>query len=534
MRITQALFCKALILLGLPLAAVSKPLTVCTESSPDGFDVVQYNSLVTTNASADLIFNGLVALDEITGTVVPALAERWEVSEDGLRYTFHLRSGAQFQTTSYFKPSRPFNTDDVIFSFDRMLNPDNPWHRAQSGGGFPHAQAMQLPQRIKSVDRLDEKTVRFSLNEPAATFLPILTMGFASIYSKEYADQLLKNKRTEDLNTRPVGTGPFILRSYQKDAVIRYDANPEYWGGRPKIDRLLYTITPDAIVRMQKLKVGECQVALSPRPQDVLAVKQGQVSKGIRVVETPAFMTAFVALNTQRKPLDQEKVRQALNLAFDREAYLKAVFHGMATPAKNPYPPSTWSDAKEIQPWPHDPERARRLLAETGYPKGFETTIWTRPSGSTLNPNPKIGAELLQSDLARIGVRAKVRVIEWGELIRRAKQGEHALLFMGWSGDNGDPDNFMTPQFSCAAVKAGTNFARFCQSELDRLIREARMSSDQAQRARAYLDAQRIIHAQALWIPLGYPNAAALVRDTVSGYRVSPYGRQNFTHVSIQ
>ncbi len=534
MQIKQTLFYTALVLLGLPLIAAAKSLTVCTEGSPDGFDVVQYNSFITTNASADLLFNGLVALDESTGAVIPALAERWEISDDGLSYTFHLRSGVQFQTTPYFKPNRALNADDVIFSFERMLTPNHPWHRVSASGGFPHAQAMQLSQRIKSIDKLDGMTVRFSLNEPAATFLPILTMGFASIYSKEYADQLLKDKRTTDMNTKPIGTGPFILRGYQKDALIRYDANPRYWGARPKVDRLLYAITPDAAVRMQKLKAGECQIALSPRPQDVFAVKQGKVSKEIRVVETPAFMTAFVALNTQRKPLDNQKVRQALNLAFDRAAYLKAVFYGTATPANHPYPPSTWSYATGIQPWPYDPKRAAELLAEAGYPNGFETTIWTRPSGSILNPNPKIGAELLQSDLAKIGVRAKVKIVEWGELIRRAKQGEHALLFMGWGGDNGDPDNFMTPQFSCAAVKAGMNFARFCDLELDRLIRAARISSDRAQRTQAYLDAQRIIHEQALWIPLGYPNAVALIRHTVSGYRVSPYGRQNFATVLLQ
>ncbi|CCD29562.1 Periplasmic dipeptide transport protein precursor (Dipeptide-binding protein) (DBP) [Candidatus Glomeribacter gigasporarum BEG34] len=534
MQIKQSLFYKALVLFGIPLTVSAQSLTVCTEGSPDGFDVVQYNSLITTNASADLIFNGLVALDESTGAVIPALARRWEVSDDGLSYTFYLRPGVQFQTTPYFKPSRALNADDVAFSFNRMLNPDHPWHRVPAGGGFPHAQAMQLPQRIKSIDKLDGMTVRFSLNEPAATFLPILTMGFVSIYSKEYADQLFKDKRTADMNTKPVGTGPFMLRGYQKDALIRYDANPHYWDGRPKVERLLYAITPDAAVRMQKLKAGECQIVLSPRPQDVFAVKQGKVSKEIKAVETPAFMTAFVALNTQRIPLDNPKVRQALNLAFDRETYLKAVFYGTASPAYHPYPPSTWSYAKGIRPWPYDPEQAAKLLIEAGYPKGFETAIWTRPSGSALNPNPKVGAELLQSDLAKIGVRAKVKIVEWGELIRRAKQGEHALLFMGWSGDNGDPDNFMTPQFSCAAVRAGVNFARFCDPKLDQLIQEARTSSDRAQRTQAYLDAQQIIHEQALWIPLGHPNAAALIRGTVSGYRVSPYGRQNFATVLIR
>ncbi|NOP02598.1 ABC transporter substrate-binding protein, partial [Klebsiella pneumoniae] len=135
---------------------------------------------------------------------------------------------------------------------------------------------------------------------------------------------------------------------------------------------------------------------------------------------------------------------------------------------------------------------------------------WTRPSGSLLNPNPSLGAQVLQADLAKIGIKAEIRVIEWGELIRRAKAGEHDLLFMGWAGDNGEPDNFLSPQFSCAAVKSGTNFARFCDSRLDQLISAGRTTNDQSVRSRLYQQAQTLIQQQALWVPLAHPTAAAL------------------------
>jgi dipeptide transport system substrate-binding protein len=151
-----------------------------------------------------------------------------------------------------------------------------------------------------------------------------------------------------------------------------------------------------------------------------------------------------------------------------------------------------------------------------------------------LNPNPKAGAELLQADLAKIGVKAQVKVIEWGELIREAKQGQHDMLFMGWAGDNGDPDNYLSPLFSCSAVKSGINFARYCDPQLDKLIADGKATPDVAKRTKAYVDAQRIIHDQALWIPLAYPTAAALTRTNVSGYHVSPFGRQNFAGVSVQ
>ncbi|MGI4811777.1 MAG: ABC transporter substrate-binding protein, partial [Janthinobacterium lividum] len=374
--LAAALCAGLLTLFALPASAASKPLTVCTEASPDGFDIVQYNSLVTTNASADVIFDGLVAFDETKGTVVPALAERWEVTPDGLSYTFHLRHDVQFQTTDSFKPTRALNADDVLFSFQRMLDPANPWHKVAGPGGFPHAQSMQLPKLIKAVVKVGDQTVRFDLSEPNATFLSILTMGFASIYSADYANQLLKAGQTGELNDKPVGTGPFMLRSYQKDAVIRYDVNPHYWGKKPSIDRLIYVITPDASVRAQKVKAGECQIALAPKPQDVATARS---DSNVKVLQSNAFMTAFVAINTQHKPLDNQKVRQAINMAFDRTAYLKAVFDGMATPAVNPYPPSTWSYASALKPYPHDVAQAKKLLAEAGFPNGFSTTLWTRP-----------------------------------------------------------------------------------------------------------------------------------------------------------
>ncbi|MEW9584063.1 ABC transporter substrate-binding protein [Paraburkholderia sp. DGU8] len=521
----------AAVLFTAPALVLAKPLTVCTESSPDGFDVVQFNSLVTTNASADVIFNSLVSYDEATKKVVPALADKWDVSADGLTYTFHLRPNVQFQTTDYFKPTRALNADDVVFTFERMLDDNNPWHKVAGASGFPHAQSMGLPKLIKSVSKVDDNTVKFELNAPDATFVPILTMGFASIYSAEYADQLLKAGKQADLNAKPVGTGPFMLKSYTKDAVIRYDVNPTYWGPKPKIDRLIYAITPDATVRAQKVKADECQIALSPKPQDLADAKS---DKSLAIVQTPAFMTAFVALNTQKKPLDNQKVRAALNMGFDRSSYLKTVFDNTATPATNPYPPNTWSYDKSIKPWPYDPVKAKKLLAEAGYPNGFETTIWVRPNGSVLNPSPKAGAELLQADFAKIGVKADVKVIEWGELIKQAKQGQHDLLFMGWAGDNGDPDNYLSPLFSCNAVKSGINFARFCDQDLDKLIADGKATPDQTKRSKAYEQAQQIIHDQALWIPLGYPTAAAITRKNVSGYHVSPFGRQNFGTVSVQ
>ncbi|OLF51137.1 ABC transporter substrate-binding protein [Pseudomonas chlororaphis] len=512
-----------------PLAHAAA-LSVCTEASPEGFDVVQYNSLTTTNASADVLMNRLVDFDASSGKVVPSLADSWEVSADGLTYVFKLHPNVKFHRTAYFTPSRELTAEDVKFSFDRMLDPANPWHKvAQSG--YPHAQSLQLPALIKKIDALDPLTVRFTLDHADSTFLATLSMGFASIYSAEYADQLLKAGTQDKLNSQPIGSGPFVFNRFQKDASIRYKANPDYFAGKPAVDPLIFAITPDANVRLQKLRRNECQIALSPKPLDVTAALE---EPALKVEKTAAFMTAFVALNSQHPPLDKPEVRQAINLAFDKASYLKAVFENTAEPANGPFPPNTWSYAKALPGYAHDPAKARQLLAKAGLKDGFQTTIWTRPSGSLLNPNPSLGAQQLQADLAEVGIQAEIRVIEWGELIRRAKAGEHDLLFMGWAGDNGDPDNFLTPQFTCAAVKSGTNFARYCDPGLDKLITAGKTTTEQGVRSKLYQQAQTQIQQQALWLPLAHPTAFALTRKDVQGYQVSPFGRQDYSKVSLQ
>lgn len=513
-----------------PLFAQAATLSVCTEASPDGFDVVQYNSLTTTNASADVLMNRLVEFDAASGKLVASLASDWEISPDGLTYNFTLRPDVQFHRTDYFKPSRVLEADDVLFSFQRMLDPAQPWHKV-AASGYPHAQSMQWPELIKAVEKLDTHHVRIVLNKPDATFLATLSMGFASIYSAEYADQLFKAGTPEKLNSQPIGSGPFVFRRFQKDAAVRYVANADYFGGKPNVDALVYAITPDANVRLQKLRRSECHIALSPKPMDVEAASK---DANLTSVKTAAFMTAFVGINSQHPPLDKPAVRQAINLAFDKASYLKAVFESSAEPASGPYPPNTWSYANDLPGYAHDPQKARALLAEAGLADGFKTTIWTRPSGSVLNPNPSLGAQLLQADLAEVGITAEIRVIEWGELIRRAKAGEHDLLFMGWAGDNGDPDNFLTPQFSCASVESGLNFARYCDAKLDKLIADGKAISDQAKRSALYKDAQAIIQQQALWLPLAHPTAYALTRKGVEGYSVSPFGRQDFSKVSVK
>nr|WP_156886276.1 ABC transporter substrate-binding protein [Pseudomonas alcaliphila] len=511
-------------------AQAADSLVVCTEASPEGFDIVQYTAATTADATAETLFERLVAFAPGSTEVVPALAQSWEISADGLSYSFTLRQGVKFHANQGFTPTRAFNADDVLWSFQRQLDPAHPWHKL-SLRGFPYAEAMGLAQLIERVEKLDEHRVRFVLRHPEAPFLANLAMGFASIYSAEYAEHLLAANTPERLNSQPVGTGPFVFERYAKDAQVRFRGNPDYWNGAPAIQRLVLAITPEPNVRQQRLKAGDCQIALYPRPVDIPALK---ADPQLQVLELDSLLTAYIGINTRHPPLDDVRVRQALNLAFDKAAYIRAQYgEGNATPAVAPYPATLWGYDETLQDWPHDPERARQLLAEAGHADGFALSIWTRPGGGPTNPNPGIGAQMLQADLAAIGIRSDIRVFEWGELIKRAKNGEHDLVFMGWAGDNGDPDNFLTPNLSCAAAESGENQAGWCDKTFDALITQARREPEQSKRAALYRQALAIFHEQAPWIALAHPKQFAALHKGVEGFVLSPMGSNNFARVKV-
>ena len=258
------------ILFSLPTSA--KTLIYCSEGSPEGFNPQLYTAGTTFDASSRQIYNRLVEFELGTSKVIPGLAESWSVSDNGKVYTFKLRKGVKWHNTLAFKASREFNADDVVFSFERQLKKDHPYHNV-SGGSYEYFNGMDMPNFLIGVEKLDDHTVRLSLNEPEAPFIANLAMDFASIQSAEYAGVMMAAGTPEKVDLDPVGTGPFQLVGYQKDAVIRYKANPNYFRGKAAIDNLVFAITLDASVRYAKLKAGECHVMPYPNPADVKAMQ---------------------------------------------------------------------------------------------------------------------------------------------------------------------------------------------------------------------------------------------------------------------
>jgi dipeptide transport system substrate-binding protein len=513
----------------MPMAQAATTLVYCSEASPAGFDPSQYTSGTDFDASAETVFNRLTQFKRGGTEVEPGLATRWEVSTDGLTYTFHLRDGVKFHTTDFFKPSRDFNADDVLFTFNRLLDADSPFRKAYPSES-PYFTDMGLNTTIKSVDKLDDHTVRFNLNNVDAAFVQNLAMSFASVQSAEYAAQLLKEGKAEDINQKPIGTGPFVFKRYQKDSQIRYVANKQYWKPEDvKLDNLVFAITPDAASRLQKLKAGECQVSGYPRPSDIEVMKQ---DPNLRVLQQAGFNLGFLAYNVTHPPLDQLKVRQALDMAIDKPAIIKAVYQSAGQLAQNALPPAQWSYDPSIKDAPHDPTKARALLKEAGIAPGTTINLWAMTVQRASNPNARMSAQMIQQDWEKVGIKANIVSYEWGEYIKRAKNGEHDAMIYGWTGDNGDPDNWLGVLYSCAAVK-GSNYAKWCNPAYDKLVQLAKISSDREQRIKWYQQAQKILKEQVPITPIANSTVFQPLRKEVKDFKISPFGLTPFYGVSL-
>jgi len=510
--------------------ASAKTLVYCSEGSPENF----YPGINTTGTSFDAnsqIYGRIVDFERGTTKVVPGLAEKWDISKDGLEYTFHIRKGVKWHSNKNFKPSRDFNADDFIFSLERQWKENDPYFKVTSSN-HSYFNDMGMPKLLKSVDKIDEYTVKITLNRPEAPFLSNLAMEYAGIQSKEYAIAMLKAGTPEKLDQEPIGTGPFQLVQYQKDAIIRYKAFPEFWGGKAKIDDLIFSITPDASVRWAKLQKGECHVMPYPNPADLEAIRK---DPNIQVLEQPGLNVGYLAYNTQKKPFDDVRVRKALNMAINKKAIVDAVYLSTGVPAKNPIPPTQWSYNNAIKDDPYDPAAAKKLLAEAGYPNGFTTDLWAMPVQRPYNPNAKRIAELMQADLAKIGVKAEIKSFEWGEYRKRMQAGEHQMGMLGWTGDNGDPDNFLNTLLGCESAKTnGSNVAKFCYKPYEDLILKAKVVSSQAERAKLYEKAQVIFKEQAPWFTIAHAVQLKPVRKEVVDFKLSPFGRHNFYGVDIK
>lgn len=519
---------KLLILLTLMGATAlhAKTLTFCTEGNPETLAP----SLNTNSTSFDVttqIYDGLVTFRAGTTEVVPALATRWTISSDGLEYVFFLRQGVKWQNSTDFQPSRDFNADDVLFTFERQWKKDHPYFSVTSDK-HPYFNDTLLTQLV-SIQKVDDYTVKFTLSKPFAPFVSNLAMRWAGIQSAEYAQQLLRQKKPEKIDQKPIGTGPFQLVDYTKDQSVRYRAFDRYWAGRSKLDELIFSITPNPTQRWQKLQQNECQIMIHPDPADLVAMRE---DRRMVLASQTGLNVSYVSFNLNKKPFDDVRVRRALGMAIDKRRLLRVAYQHTAIPASNPIPPNLWSYNRDLNDDVYDPEGAKRLLTQAGYPNGFSSEIFAMSVQRPYMPKALEVARLLKGDWAEIGVNVDIRTPDWRDYVKDLQAGRHQMALYGWTGDNGDPDNFLNTLLGCDAV-GGNNVSQFCDKRYDDLVKRAQTLQSREHRANLYEQAQTIFKEQSPWYTIAHVTQYKVMRREVVGFQMSPLGRNDFWGVDL-
>lgn len=480
-------------------------LVVSIAADPTGFDP----EAVANNTSGfvmSTIYDSLVRYKPGTTEVEPGLAESWEISSDSLTYTFHLRKGVMFHDGT------PFNAHEYVKTIDRQMKKDDP-NSIYNMGPVEGFQDFTYGS-VEAYSAVDDDTVQFKLKEPSAAFLNSLAMVWNGVVSYNAAAKFGKEFRNN-----PVGTGPFIFREWKPREQITLDANPAYWRGKPKIDHLVFRVIPDPQAAFLALKRGEVHIMGDVASQVISAVLDDDA---LTLVSQPGLSSNGIGLPNDVAPFNNKQVRQALNYAVDKEAINKALFKGMAVPLNSPIPVAQWGHDASLKGYPYDPEKAKELLAAAGIEPGLKMELLTYNSPRGYNSAGPDLAVAVQGYLRKIGLDVELRKLEMGAYLPIVRSGTYAGMFLtGWAGDNGDPDNFVSPLYGSYSMPVG-DAARYKNSDVDSAMKEAAATMDYDTRIEMYKKIQAQILDDAPWIFLNSTLLVRAMRKEVQGFVLSP------------
>ncbi|CAH2715635.1 Periplasmic dipeptide transport protein [Neobacillus rhizosphaerae] len=463
------------------------------------------------------IFETLLVYGDKDTSIKPGLAEKWETSDDGLTYTFHLRKGVKFHDGT------DFNADAVVFNFNRWMNGNEekfPYYTMF--GGYKNDEG----HVIKEVKAVDPNTVQFILKRPQAPFLKNIAMAMFAIASPTALE-----KWGDDFRSHPVGTGPFKFVEWkQKDRIV-IEKNPDYWQkGLPKLNKIIFRVIPENTARLNALANGEIDVMDGLNNSDEATVL---ANDKLQIIERPSMNVGYIGLTNTHKPLDNKLVRQAINYAIDKKAIINAFYGGKALAAKNPMPPSIEGYNDAIQEYPFDLEKAKALLKEAGLEKGFEMDLWAMPVARPYMPEAQKVAEVIQDSLGKIGIKAKIQSVDWATYLEKARKGEFDAFMLGWTGDNGDPDNFLYTLLDKDSI-GSNNYAYYSNDELHKILIEAQTETEQSKRNELYKKAQEIIHEDAPWVPLVHSTPLLAAAKDVQNYLPHPTGSECLSNIEFK
>jgi peptide/nickel transport system substrate-binding protein len=480
----------------------------------------------------DNVFEALVFYQDESTSLEPGLAKSWTISPDGKTYTFKLREGVRFHDGT------PFNADAVVFSIGRMMK-DRQVKFFGKGWDIPAQErvpeywvSMEMDDTIGSIEATDEYTVVFNLKRVEAPFLANMGMDFADIISPT---AFMKNPK--EFLRNPVGTGPFKFEKWVKDDRIILVKNTDYWdkSGGPYLAKVVFRSIPENSVRFLELKAGGIQICQFPNPADVDLARK---DPNIKLIEQPGMNIGYLSFNHTKEPWKSNlHLRKAIAYALNRKAYVDNIYQGMGQVAKNPIPPTMWGYNTDIPGYPYDLEMAKKELAAAGYPEGKglpEITLWSMPVPRPYNPDGlKIGVAM-SADLAKVGIRARIVSYEWGTYLKRQREqpDDMDLFQLGWTGDNGDPDNFLAVLFDgMASTSIRTQWQN---QEYHQLILDGKQTVDQAKRAEIYKTALKVFYDEVPAIVIAHSTVIWPARNPVMDFKLHPTGSVRMKNVWLK
>lgn len=524
-------------------------LIYCTHASGFSFNPQTSDAGTSMNVVTEQIYNKLF---EISNTAIPTpiLAQSYSISPDGKIITIYLRKGIKFHHTDWFKPTRDFNADDVVFSLNRVLGYENYlptleqsavdyknpqyriFHEQAKKVRFPYFESIKLNQKIESVKALNPHTVQITLFKPDASILSHLASQYAIIFSQEYAVQLNADDNLVQLDLLPVGTGPYKVKNYFRNQYVRLEKNEDYWKKDAKIKNIIIDLSTDRTGRLVKFFNGECQIASYPEVSQLGLLKEND--KRYYVKSAEGMNLAYLAFNFQNAVIQDEQVRRAIAQAINRQRIIKAIYHNTATVANNIIPNISWASSVNTPDFAYDfnPSEAKKVLQD----KQLHLNMWVLNEEQVYNPAPLKTAELIKEDLNNVGVNVTIRSVTRTFLIDQLnkKSENYDMILTGWLAGNLDPDSFMRPILSCNAASEMTNLSNWCDEDFDQLMDKALDSPNLWERAHVYNQAQELILSKLPIVPLANMKRVLVVNSRVRHIEMNPFGSLNFSTLSLR
>lgn len=524
----------------IPAELLEKSVVYCT--SGEGFTLNPQRADVGSNMNVvtEQLYDKLVEFDPVTNKIKPSLAEHYEVSEDGLSVTFHLRRKVKFHHTDWFTPTRDLNADDVVFSLNRMMGKDleltelSPTEQASferyqinrqiaDATHFPYFDSTRLKTRIERMFALNAHTVKITLSKPYPALLEHLASQYAVIISKEYALQLNADENLLQMDRLPVGTGVYQVESYAQNDHVRLKPNPHYWGKKAAVENMIVDFSTSGTGRMARFLNNECDVAAFPEPSQ-LSVLKGRYGS---LSENWGANLAFLAFNLQRSTMQDLALRQHISQSINRGRLVRTLFYRSAEVAQSVLPQALLTENNPTG-YLYQPRYIDKKWAELE-----PLNLWVLDEKRIYNPHPLKMAELIRADLASIGIKVKVRQVSRSYLVQQLERGtaNYDMILGGWLANNFDYDSFLYPILSCRVQQSVTNLSNWCSTEFDDLLREAQLSSDINEQKVLYRQAQALLQKELPILPLVNAKRVLLVSPKLEKVAISQFGQVNLSQI---